>query len=214
MRSNFEEARAEESRQLRLAAQTEALKGWLEKNHPEISFGIALLKEFRENMLGAFFTADDADWQYALNMIDTRYLRQHVNTPDETKAELTDKICELLRNPNGGTSGGKYSDLDLSAFRKNKAPFMSISELTAKLEQIVRSQTIAKQPMSETKQILVSARKYQGYPTLGKTVVPPGQVHAIQQDAAYLKSLDSWELKRLCRLYGVEQVNNRLAGKD
>jgi hypothetical protein len=84
--SRFEEARQEEARTARLAAQTEALKNWMAKTHPEIRLGEALLKAFQENMLGAFFTADDADWEYALNMIDTRYTRQHVNTPAEENA--------------------------------------------------------------------------------------------------------------------------------
>jgi hypothetical protein len=94
--SRYEEARAEELRTARLAEQTDALKRWLEKNHPEIRFGVALLKEFQENMLGAFFTADDADWEFALNMIDTRYLRQHVDTPQEKKFAVIEEILSLL----------------------------------------------------------------------------------------------------------------------
>jgi hypothetical protein len=39
-------------------------------------------------------------------------------------------------------------------------------------------------------------------------------VRAIPLDAEYLRGLDSWDLKRLVRLYGIEQVNNRLAGKE
>jgi phenylpyruvate tautomerase PptA (4-oxalocrotonate tautomerase family) len=47
-------------------------------------------------MLGTFFTADDADWEFALSMIDTRYLRQHVPNPQEAKSEVIEEILSLL----------------------------------------------------------------------------------------------------------------------
>jgi hypothetical protein len=212
MTSRFEEARQEEARTQRLAAQTEALKRWLEKNHPEISFGIALLKEFRENMLGAFFTADDADWEFALNMIDTRYLRQHVDTPQEKKADLIDSILELIASKDGGRDGkfsalrvnGEPSEVDKE---RTRLSYFSIPELQGRLGEVTRKQFWAGKPLHETKTFVADARadtrKYSGFPDLDKSVT-----------ASTIKNLSTFELKKLIRVYSVQQVNDRLSGRN
>src|SRR5580704_8268732 len=210
MKSNFERNRESDARNVQIAVKTEELKRWLELNHPDIHTGIGTQKAFLEDMGDAFLTASSEDFEYSLRTMTTNISRHRVQTEAEVKAELVDRICELLRNPDGGTRGGKYSDQDLSTFR-TKAEFMSLEDLTARLNEIVRAQTMSP---SEAHQVLVSARKYQGYPQLGKSIVRPGTVRAVPLDAAYLRGLDAWELKKFCRLYGTEQINARLAGKD
>jgi hypothetical protein len=210
MSSNFERNRDTDARKAQIAAKTEELKRWLELNNPDVHPGIATQKAFMEDMGDAFLTATEQDFEYSLRTMTTILSRHRVQTEAEIKQELIEKICELLRNPDGGTRGGKYSDHDLSTFRK-KAEFMTVPELTTRLEEIVRAQTMSP---TEAHQVLVSARKYQGYPQLGKTIVRPGTIRAVPLDAAYLRGLDAWELKKFCRLYGTEQVNARLAGKE
>jgi hypothetical protein len=213
MSSRFQEDRADEARAARLAAQTEAFKQWLGAKHSEIRFCEALFREVKEYMRDSFLVAGPEDFQYTVDNIDTRGVKQHVPTEEETRTDLTDRICGLLRNPNGGTAGGKYSDFDIKSFR-TKGTFMSVADLQQRLEEIVRKQTISAMTPAERREIVQSARKYVGYPQLGKTIVRHGTVRAVPLDAAYLHGLDAWELKKFCRLYGAEQVNARLVGKD
>jgi hypothetical protein len=137
---------------------------------------------------------------------------QAVPTTEETKAALIDKIANLIASTNGGRDG-KYDQHQLKTER-GKMAHWSVQQLTDRLDEVVRRQTLAAKPIAELHKIVEAGRKYQGYPTLGKTKVPPGKVRAVAVDAAYLKSLDPWELKKLVRLYGIDQVNDRLAGKD
>jgi arsenate reductase-like glutaredoxin family protein len=208
--SRFSQDKALEARNAQTASQTEAFKNFLERKHPEIRFGIALMKEIQEYMLDSFLTAMDEDFEYALQNMDTRYMRQHVPTPEETKAALIDKIMELLQSTNN-----RHWSIDHNVkTERSKMQFWSLEQLTARLDEVVRAQTLASKSPVELRQIVESGRKYVGYPQLGKTIVPPGKVRAVPQDAAYLKLLDPWELKKLVRLYGISQVNDRLAGKD
>lgn len=201
MSSRFEEARAEEARTQRLAAQTEALKHWLEKNHPEIPFGLALLKEFRETMIGAFFTADAADWEYALSMIDTRYLRQHVPTQQEKKADLIDSILELIASADGGRDG-KFNPANLKSERIRMS-YWSVSELTARLNEVVEKQRL--QPMSagQIRQELAASRPQ-----------PQVKVLPAEYTRERIQKMPTIEIKKLIRDWTASVVNNRLAGRN
>jgi len=201
MTSRFEEARQEEARTARLAAQTEALKQWLEKSHPEIPFCIALLKEFRESMLGAFFTADDADWEYALNMIDTRYLRQHVPTEKETKAELIETILEKIASADGGRDG-KFNPANLKSERIRMS-YWSVSELTARLNEVVEKQRLQPKSAGQIRQELQASR-----PTPQVKVLPA------EYTRQRIHQMPSFEIKKLIRDYTATVVNDRLFGRS
>ena len=41
-----------------------------------------------------------------------------------------------------------------------------------------------------------------------------GEIFSRDFNAAYIKSLDAFELKRLIAVYGLEQVNDRIAGRS
>ena len=213
MTSRFESDQQKEARAALLTEKTDAFKRWLAEKHPEVHFGIGFFNEVKDYMQDSFLTAGDEDFEYAIQHIDTRYVRQHVPTESETKEELIDKICGLIASNDGTGRDGKFSTFSLATERKKMAHW-TIQQLTQRLEEVVRKQTLAAKPITELHQIVESGRKYQGYPTLGKSVVRPGTVRAVPLDSTYLRGLDAWELKKLCRLYGVEQVNNRLAGKD
>ena len=210
--SRFEQDRQQESRDARIAAQTEAFKKWLADKHPEIYFCTAFFNELKEYMQGSFFTAGDEDFEYAVQNIDTKGVRQHVPTPEETKAALIDKICSLLTSADGTGRDGKFDSHSLNAER-TKMNFWTVPQLTTRLEEVIRKQQLSKAPIGELQKIVQSGRRYEGYPQLGQSIVRPGTVHAVALDAEYLRDLDSWDLKRLCRLYGISQVNDRLAGK-
>ncbi|MGC1492178.1 MAG: hypothetical protein WA798_12470 [Candidatus Acidiferrum sp.] len=188
----------------------ETYNRWLEK-HPDINPCIANQKAFEEYLDWAD-EVTPADLDFALgNMLDRLQLAtQRVPTPEETKAALIDKIIERLQ-----TTNNKHWQIPHNVqIERAKMQFWSLEQLTARLEEIVRAQTLNALSPEERQKIVVEGRRYTGYPQLSKTVVRPGTVRAVPQDAAYLRSLDPFDLKRLCRLYGVEQVNARLAGRD
>jgi len=177
------------------------LKRWLEKNHPEISFSVALLKEFQENMLGAFFTADDADWEFALSMIDTRYLKQHVPTEKETKAELIETILEKIASADGGRDG-KFNPANLKSERIRMS-YWSVSELTARLNEVVEKQRLQKLSAGQIRQELAASR-------------PQPQVKVLPQEFTQerIHQMPSFEIKKLIRDWGANVVNSRLAGRN
>jgi hypothetical protein len=201
------------------AAQREAnlvtYKNWLTAEHPEVFDCIANLKMFQE-YLDWEDEFKEADLNFALGNLKGRLANQKVPTPEQTKSDLIDTICSLIASTNGGRDG-KYDEFNLKS-EKIRMSHWTISQLTNRLEEIMRKQILAVKSASELKQIVAEARadtrKYPGFPTLGKTIVRPGTVRAVPLDAAYIKALDSFELKRFVRLYSAEQVNDRLAGRS
>lgn len=183
-------------------------KGWLAQ-HPSVADVIANEKMFREYMdFTDELTEADFDFAYG-NLGDKVLATQRVPTLEEVKAELVDKICERLTS----SDGSGRSDANVKLFR-TKAKFMSLPEVTAKLEELTRKVSITAMPHAERKQILVNARQYQDqYPAYPKMVVRPGTVKAIPRDRKYLLSLDVYDLKKERRLYGNAAIDARLNGK-
>jgi len=183
-------------------------KGWLVQ-HPHVADCIANEKVFREYMdFSDELTEADFDFAYG-NLGDRVLAIQRVPTAEETKAALIDKIIERLQ-----TTNNKHWQIPHNVqIERAKMQFWSLEQLTARLNEVVRAQTLNALSPEERQKIVVEARRYTGYPQLSKTVVRPGTVRAINLDAAYLRTLDPWDLKRLCRLYGTEQINARLRGE-
>jgi hypothetical protein len=213
MRNRFEIDKADAASAERREVSQTAFKQWLAK-HPEVPDCDAVENLFRE-----YADWDDAlteaDFEFAYGNLRGNITLQKVSPPptdEQVKAALIEKICSLIASSNQGRDG-KFDSYNLITER-TKMNFWSIPELAARLEDVIRKQSMAAKPISELQTIVRSARKYVGFPQLGRTVVAPGTVHAVNLDAAYLRGLDSWDLKKLCRLYGVEQVNARLAGKE
>jgi G:T/U-mismatch repair DNA glycosylase len=185
-------------------------RAWIKK-HPEVADCTANEKAFQE-YLDWEDSFVESDLDFALGNLRSRLSLaiQRIPTAEETKQSLIAKILERLQSTNN-----KHWQVPHNVqTEQTKMQFWNLEQLTARLNDVVRAQELSTKPVNELKVIVESARKYVGYPQLGKTVVPPGTIHAVPLNADYLKSLDPWDLKRLCRLYGVEQVNSRLAGKE
>jgi hypothetical protein len=211
MSSNFELNKEAKARAAQIAVKTEELKRWLEVNHPDIHPGIGTQKAFLEDMGDSFLTASSEDFEYSLRTMTTIISRHRVQSEEEVKEELIDSIIERLQSTNN-----KHWQVPHNVqIERTKLQFKSLEELTARLNEVVRAQTINAMPAVERNQILVNARQYQNqYPAYPKTVVRPGTVRAIPRDRAYLLSLDLWDLKKERRIYGDANIDARLNGKD
>ena len=128
MISRFEQNRQADRRAAQEAEAVERWKNWMAVKHPEIRAGDATLLAFREHMMYAFLTATEDDFEHALKDIDVRYLKQHVPTQRETKAEL---VLEKIASTNGGRDG-KFNPENLKSER-TRMSYWSVSELTARL---------------------------------------------------------------------------------
>jgi hypothetical protein len=188
---------------------------WLVEKHPEIKLSIAVEKLFGEYMDFEEESFTDKDFDFALGNLESMiYGREHVPTPEETKAALVAKIVELTSAKDGMTyklavSGGREVKWSVHLL-----PTFSIEQLVELLDEWLRKKTLEAKPHSEVQQIAASNRPNYGYPQLPKQIVRPGTVRAVPLDAAYLRGLDTYELKKNIRLYGLEQVNSRLAGEE
>jgi hypothetical protein len=192
---------------------------WMEKKHPEIKLGVAVENLFREYMDFEEDSLTVEDFEFALGNLGSKiYGREHVPTEGELKAALIGKIKELTSKD--GVSLGTTFKLAVDGGKRvvhwsvQQLPHWNIPQLTELLDELVRKRVLMAQPASDLQQIAASGRSNYGYPAYPKTVVRPGTVRAIPRDAAYLKSLEPWELKKENRLYGVEAVNKRLRGEE
>ncbi len=205
--SQFKEDRFLEGQE-QLRQQSEAaFKSWLTK-HPEVDYEAAR-KMFRDY---ADFSdgLTEADFDFAYSNLESRINKQRVPTVEETKAELIAQILDLLKQ--GGTG---YDAFNLKTVA-TKMLFWTVEQLTARRDVILVKQRQAKETLTQNYSELRTGRQYDGsgYPQLPKQIVRPGTVRAVPLDAEYIKRLDVFDLKRLNRLYGTEQVNARLQSKD
>jgi hypothetical protein len=205
MTSRFERSKQEEVRASRLAEKTEALKHWLEKNHPDIRFCTATLNAFKEDMGNAFFTMADAttsdeDFEFALHTMHTQLSRTRVPTPQETKSEVIEEILSLL-------SAHSRRDEFMLKSEETRLKHMSLDALQARLAELKYKIGAVSTPVSTLKAFVAETRadtrKYPGFPDLDLTVT-----------AATIRNLSSAELRKLIRLHSVVQVNERLAGRS
>jgi hypothetical protein len=191
-----------------------ALHHWLAGNHPEItSPSIAVDRLFEEyaDFTERPFTA--ADFAFMFSNLGSRiHGRQHVPSAGELKAQLIAKICEMISSKDGGRDG-KFGKSQLDNERK-KMSFWTIPQLTTRLDEIVRRQTLSGKPLEQLKADIAEARRdtrrYPGYPDLPLEIVPKGKVRAVRCDAKYLMNLDSNELRHLCRRYSLPQINDAI----
>jgi hypothetical protein len=205
-------------KQDKIAAQYEELnqqngtvfRSWLDK-HPEVDFAAAH-KLFLEYFDFTETELSDADFDFAYGNLQSQITKQRVPTEQETKDALIDKILDILKK--GGTGYDTFKLLDAARTKMSIGTDWTVEKLTARLDEITRAQRMVKQPIAEVEKVLVDARQYGSYPRLPKQIVRQGTVRAVDLDAAYIRKLDVYDLKKLNRIYGTEAVNNRLAGKD
>jgi len=205
---------ASEQREKNLAL----FRKWLTEKHPEIKLNTAVENLFRDYMDFDGDSLTVEDFEFALGNLESMiYGREHIPTPEETKATLITKIVELTSKD--GVSRGTTFKLAVSGGRTLQwsVPLLAtwtVPQLTELLDEIVRKRTLVTQSSSELQQIVESARPNYGYPTLPKQIVRPGTVRAVDLNAEFIRRSNVYDLKKLIRLYGGQQVNARLAGKD
>jgi hypothetical protein len=178
--------------------------GWLAR-HPEIRDCIANRKAFREYAdFSAGLTSGDFDFAYSRLNRSKGGLVMETAKPEEVKQELIETILQRLTSKNGGRDG-LYNEFNLKSERIRISQW-SLSQLTDRLNDIVRKQSLNSMTTSELKQIVADAhqdhRKFPGFPDLDPSI-----------GVAEIKAMSSEQLKKLVRLHSAEQVNARLAGR-
>ena len=190
------------------AAQAEtnraALSKWLERHHPEIPDCIAVRNVFEEYM-DFSYPLSDSDFEFALGNLESRISKQRVPTQTEVKQDLIETILGLIASSNGGRDG-KFNSENLKS-ESIRMSYWSVSELTTRLNEILEKQRLQPKSAGQIRQELAASRptpsKYPGFPDLDKTVT-----------ASTIKNLSTFELKKLIRVYSVQQVNARLRGEE
>jgi hypothetical protein len=135
---------------------------------------------------------------------------------EKQRNDLIDEICDLLRSPDGSGRGGRYSNFNLLAVRRQMIEGQwSLEKLIARRAEIVREQTLAAKPVAELKAMVKEHYNqpvaFPGFPALPERTYVRGQGW-VTVDAGYLENLiheDMFSFRRLVRLYGSPQVDHR-----
>jgi hypothetical protein len=130
---------------------------------------------------------------------------------DALAKQLEAKTCEQLIDQIVGTlvaHGKGHDDFTLRSERTRLSTF-SIPMLRARLADLQTKARMAGTSVRQLKQMVADARPVPGFPTLLRQLFENGAT--VQVNAAYLKALDTYSLKRMCRIYSTEAVNSRLA---
>lgn len=126
---------------------------------------------------------------------------------EKIKQQLIDDILALLASKNGGRDG-KFDQFNLRS-EKTRMSSWSLDALRNRLQEIRVKQQMSTQPIAALKSFVADSRpNTTTYPALPKTVWN-GTAH-IPLNAATIKAMDAWEIKRYSRLYGQQQLNDRL----
>ena len=153
----------------------------------------------------------------ALSLEKIEYLIRHkpqgFNVDATTREEIIAELAQELRD---GCNIRTLSDYDWKqkVLRMGTWSLRQLREerRSMRLRRELTSTQAARNYLTEAR--AVEDTKYPGWPRMLKTVVPRGEIFSRDFNAAYIKSLDAFELKRLIAVYGSEQVNDRLAGRS
>ena len=135
--------------------------------------------------------------------------KRNADTLARDKRILVDEIRELLKNARDEFS------LD-QEIRRLSLPGVTIADLKRRKEEIERKQHFASMSHEELRKT-VRRPPPPGFPMFPKTLVLPGSVTPTVIDRAFLIQLakaDVLEFKRLKKLYGDQQLDDRLNGRD
>jgi len=122
-----------------------------------------------------------------------------------THRQLMEQIIDLLR------AKGKGHDEFSLRNEQRKLTMMSVSDLRARLATLQANAKMAAAPLSEHYKALEDSRINYGSPQMPKEVYQDGKL--ISLDAATIRNMHPFEIKRLIRIYGSDQVNARLRGE-
>jgi hypothetical protein len=126
---------------------------------------------------------------------------------ERTKEQITQEILTLLASKNGGRDG-KYGAYNLRS-EETRMKSWSLDALRTRLNEIRTKQKMWMAPVSELKKFISDAHPNTGFPAFPRSLFENGVTQKV--DAAYLKALDLYSFKRLCRIYSTEAVNQRLS---
>ena len=136
---------------------------------------------------------------------------------EQARYELMDEICDLLRAKDPSGRGGKYSNFNLQAARRQMIEGRwSREKLIARRDEIVREQALIKKPMAELKAMVKEHYnqpiQFPGFPALPDRMYDQATRSWKVVDAAYLEDLiraDVFSFRRLVRLYSAAQIDAR-----
>jgi hypothetical protein len=184
------------------------LRNFLELKHPEIKPGIAIDNLFADYMDLESIDRTDSEFEFALSNLQSRInSKQHVPTVAELKAQLIDKILELLN-----------LDAYQSKNERQRMQFWTLEQLSQRLENAVSKKQLANRPLHELHEIARGTqeiRPYPGYATLASSIVPRGQIVAIKT-RDYLDQLGRTDLhafKKMVEVYGSKQIDDIRFGR-
>jgi hypothetical protein len=196
MSGRFEQNKRADRRAAQEQAAMESWRRFVAK-YPQYD-GEAFLRVVQEEMLDAFLTASDEDFLYTFETTRTHLSPHRIPTQAEVKQDLISEILSLL-------SAHSRRDEFMLKSEESRMAHMSLDALQARLAELKFK--INAPPVSTLKAFVaesrVDNRRYRGFPDLDKTV-----------DAAYIKALPTFELKKLIRMHSVQQVNDRLSGRN
>jgi hypothetical protein len=205
------------------ASNWEKLHRFLFKNHivigesvekafycQECTDGICTGKGDHLNHFGNTFSTQSLNEENFQTALDGRLLslKKYAKVHIPTKEEIISDILDLLRSPDPSGRGGRYSAFNLKSVEKQMQSW-SLNALELRRDEIIREQDLVKLSASALRKIVVDARPQFNFPKFPRTQMQGMTV--VQIDRAYLKSLPSHEIRRLCRIYSDAAVNARLA---
>jgi hypothetical protein len=130
---------------------------------------------------------------------------------EHTKEQITQEILTLLASKNGGRDG-KFDAYNLRS-EESRMKSWSLDALRARLNEIKTKQKMAVAPVSVLKTYVAESRRdtspYPGFPQMPKEVWQDGKT--VPLNAATIKAMSSYEIRRLARIYSDRQLNDRLA---
>jgi hypothetical protein len=125
-------------------------------------------------------------------------------TLDEAKEQVIEEYLQILSHK---SRQDRYS---LESERR-RLVHLSLPEVRQKLAEIKLRQQMSTQSVGALKQVLADSKPTYGYPQFPQEVYQDGKL--IVLDANTIGRMHSSEITRLIRIYGLQQVNARLAGK-
>ncbi len=88
----------------------------------------------------------------------------------------------------------------------------SVDALRIRLSELKTKIRMTAEPVSALKEMVAASRPNTDFPALPRQVWSSEQGKHVTVDSTYLKALDPFALRKFCRLYSTEAVNQRLAG--
>jgi hypothetical protein len=198
--------------QEQIAENDAAFQTWVAK-HEELHPGDATRNVFDLYMDFSSLPHDEQAFEFAYKQLKKEGKLQYVTRRLPTREELIEELCTLLRNPDGSTRGGKYSDEDLRSFRL-RLPTWSTERIKAEVESVKLRQAHAAKPVSQLKAEVAQAHRqerpmFAGYPRLLDKIVPKGEIQQVDT-GEFLRAIsksDYWLWKRYVLLYSASQVD-------